>query len=73
MQKYPWLKCDEVYLFVDKMQNDLQLIQNIITAQERQINCLKFANAKLHRYIEVNRIADEVLIDQIRDQYKIDI
>lgn len=62
--KYPWLKCDESFSFIEKMHNDLKKITSIIKLQEKQ-------NAIHKRFIEVNQIADEAIVKAIQAQYNL--
>ena len=71
--KYPWLKCPETLEFIYKMSEDLPKILNIIKLQEKQNTVLKYENQKLKDYIDVNRMADELILDEIREKYKIDL
>jgi hypothetical protein len=67
--KYPWLKCSETLKFVSQMHDDLPRILNIIILQEKQNAILRHENEKLNDYIKVNRMADELLIDEIKAKY----
>lgn len=67
--KYPWLKCDESFEFVSKMHNDLSKMLHIIVLQEKQNAVLRRENESLRNYIEVNRMADELLLDEIKAKY----
>jgi len=71
--KYPWLKCDESFSFIKKMHEDLPKILNIVKFQESRMSMLMFENARLHGYIKANGMADECIINDIRDKFKIDL
>lgn len=71
--KHMWLKCPESIEFITKMAQDLPKILNIIKLQEKQNTILRHENQKLNDYIRVNRMADELILDEIRDKYQIDI
>ena len=62
--KYPWLRCDESFQFIEKMHTDLPKIINIVKLQEKQ-------NAILEKVIEANHCADEAIVNAIMVQYDI--
>jgi hypothetical protein len=62
--KYPWLKCNESYLLIDKMHKDLKKIAGIIKLQEKN-------NAIHQRFIEVNQMADEAIVKAITAKYNL--
>ena len=72
-QKYPWLKCDQSLSFIKKMHEDMPKILNIVKFQESRMCMLMAENAKLHGYIKANGMADECIINAIRDKFKIDL
>lgn len=55
------------------MHEDLPKILNIIKLQEKQNAVLKMANEKLNGYIKANNLADELILDELRDKYQFDI
>lgn len=71
--KYTWLRCEESFDFIKKMSEDLPKILNIIKMQEAQNAMLRKENHKLRKYIEVNEMADECIIDDLRKKFNIDI
>ncbi len=60
--KYPWLKCDESFLLIEKLHKDLKKITSIIKIQEKQ-------NAMHRKFVEVNQLADEAIINAIKARY----
>lgn len=68
-QKYPWLKCDETFQLVSQMHQDLSRVLHIIILQEKQNTVLRVENERLKDYIHVNRLADELLLDEIKAKY----
>jgi hypothetical protein len=71
--KYPWSKLDETTTFILKMAEDLHRITHIIELQEVQNDLLRKENHKLRKYIEVNQMADELIIDDLRKKFNIEI
>lgn len=71
--KYPWLKCDEAFAFVSQMHQDLPRMLHIIVLQEKQNAILRRSDEKLRGYIKANNMADEVIIDDLRKKFNIDI
>lgn len=71
--KYAWLKCEESWLFVLTMAQDLPRVLNIIKLQEKQNAMLRYENEKLHGYIKANNMADEVIIDDLQKKFNIEI
>lgn len=67
--KYPWLKCSETVKLVTQMNEDLPRILNIIILQEKQNSVLRVENERLKDYIHANRLADELLLDEIKAKY----
>ena len=51
----------------------LPKILNIVKFQESRMSMLMFENARLHGYIKANGMADECIINDIRDKFKIDL
>jgi hypothetical protein len=62
--KYPWLKCDESFLLIEKIHRDLKKITEIIKIQEKQ-------NAIHRKFVEVNQLADEAIIKAIQARYSL--
>lgn len=71
--KYPWLRCDESFEFVSRMYRDLPKMLNIIVLQEKQNAVLRRSDDNLRGYIKANNLADEVIIDDLRKKFNIDI
>jgi hypothetical protein len=71
--KYNWINCPESISFIARMHEDLPKILNIIKLQEKQNAVLKMANEKLNGYIKANNLADELILDELRDKYQFDI
>lgn len=71
--KYPWLKCDESFEFISKMYRDLPKMLHIIVLQEKQNAVLRHSDEKMRAYIKANQMADEVIIDDLRKKFNIDI
>lgn len=72
-QKYPWLKCDETFEFVSTMHKDLKKMLHIIILQEKQNAILRRSDENLRGYIHANRLADECILNDIREKFNIDI
>jgi hypothetical protein len=64
--KYPWLKCDESFLFIEKMDRDLPKILNIILLQEKQ-------NTIQERVMQVNNMADAAIIKAVAERLNVQI
>lgn len=71
--KYGWAKLDEVTNYLKMMVADLPKITHIVELQEVQNDMLRKENHKLRKYIEVNQMADELIIDDLRKKFNIDI
>lgn len=71
--KFPWAKLTETTNYISMMAEDLPRITHIIELQEVQNDALKRENHKLRKYIEVNQMADECIIDDLRKKFNIDI
>lgn len=71
--KYSWAKLDEVTNYLKMMVSDLPKITHIVELQEVQNDVLRKENHKLRKYIEVNQLADECIIDDLRKKFNIDI
>lgn len=71
--KHAWLKCEETLLFLTQMAQELPKILNIIKLQEKQNAILRHSDSKLRGYIKANNMADELIIDDIRKKFNIDI
>lgn len=71
--KYPWLKCNESLDFIRRMSEDLPRILNIIKLQEKQNAILRRSDENLRGYIKANQLADEVIIDDLKSKFNIDI
>jgi hypothetical protein len=67
--RYSWAKLPESTLFLSQMAEDLPKILNIIKLQEKQNAILRYENSRLTEYIEVNRMADELMLDEIKSKY----
>jgi hypothetical protein len=71
--KYPWLKCPETLEFIKKMDEDLPKILNIIKMQEKQNAVLRRSDEITRGYIHANGLADEVILDDLKKKFNIDI
>lgn len=71
--KHTYYKLTEVTTYLAKMYEDLPRITHIIELQEAQNDLLRKENNKLRKYIEVNQMADELIIDDIRKKFNIEI
>lgn len=60
-EKYPWLKCDESYLFITKMYTDLPMISDIVGQQEKQ-------NAIHRQFVRVSQIADTAIVYAVAEK-----
>lgn len=72
-KKYPWLKCDESFALISRMHKELPKILKIIQLQEKQNAVHRFSDANLRGYIKANGLADEVILDELRKRYNVDI
>jgi hypothetical protein len=72
-QKYPWLRCEESFEFISKMHLDLPKMLHVIVLQEKQNAILRRSDENLRGYIKANQLADEVIIDDLRKKFNIDI
>jgi hypothetical protein len=64
--KYPWLKCEESFQFIEKMHQDLPKILNIVKLQEKQ-------TVIQEKIIDLNHMADEAIVSALVQQYNIQI
>lgn len=71
--KYTWAKLSETTDFVSKMHEDLPRILHIIQLQEKQNAALRAANERHREYIRVSGLADECIINDIKEKFNIDI
>lgn len=71
--KYPWLRCEESFDFIRKMQEDLPKILKIIKMQEKQNAILRRSDQITRAYIKANSIADEVILDDLAKKFNIEI
>lgn len=71
--KHPWLRCEESFDFIKSMHEDLPKILNIIKLQEKQNAVLRHSEEKLRGYIQANKLADEVILDDIAKRFNIDL
>ena len=71
--KYSWVKLLESTSFIGHMHEDLPKILNIIRLQEKQHAVLRMENEKLRKYIEVNGLADECILNSLKEKFGIDI
>lgn len=71
--KYTWAKLAETTAYLSMMTEDLPRVTHIIQLQEAQNDLLRKENHKLRKYIEVNQMADELIIDDLRKKFNIDI
>lgn len=71
--RYPWVKLPETTEFMGKMAEDLPIMLNIIKKQEHVNAALREENHRLNEYIRVNRLADELIIDDLAKKFNIDI
>lgn len=60
--KYPWLKCDKTIETLQKLDEDLPKITNIILHQEKQ-------NAMHNEFIRVSKIADAAIVAAIEARF----
>lgn len=72
-EKYTWLKCDESFLFISQMAEDLPKVLNVVKLQEKQNAVLREKNRRNDEYIRVNGLADEIILDDLRKKFNIDI
>lgn len=72
-QKYPWLKCHETFEFVSMMNRDLQKMLHIIVLQEKQNAILRRSDDNLRGYIHANGLADELILNDIKAKFNIEI
>lgn len=56
-----------------QMHEDLPRILHIILIQEKRCMFLEKANEKLQGYIRANHMADEIIADELRTRFNIDI
>lgn len=71
--KYAWAKLSETTDFVTQMHEDLPRILHIIKLQEKQNAALRAANERHLEYIRVSGLADECIINDIKEKFNIDI
>ena len=71
--KYRWINCPESISFITKMYEDLPKILNIIKMQEKQNMVLRRSDENLRGYIHANGLADEVILDDIKKRFNIEI
>ena len=71
--KYSWAKLPEATAFLSKMSEDLPKILNIIKLQEMQNAILRRSDDNLRGYIEANKLADECIIDDLKNKFNLDI
>lgn len=71
--KYSWLRCDESFEFISRMHKELPKILKIIQLQEKQNAAHRFSDANLRGYIKANGLADEVIVDELKRRYNVDI
>lgn len=71
--KYPWLRCDQSFEFLSRMREDLPRILNIIKLQEKQNAVLRMKNEKNEGYIKANGLADELILNDIKQKFNIEI
>lgn len=64
--KYPWLRCDDSLVALEKLSSDLPKVVEIIKHQEKQ-------NAFHRKYIEVNKLADTAIVEALIAKFKIDL
>lgn len=64
--KYPWLKCEKSLLLLQKLAEELPDMLKIIKLQERE-------NAIHRKYIELNRMADEAIVNSIAQKFNLEI
>lgn len=62
--KYPWLKCDKTITKLQKLDEDLPKMINIILHQEKQ-------NAQHREYIRVNGLADTAIAEAIKSKFNL--
>lgn len=71
--KYPWAKLAKTSALVKQFHDDLPKIGMIVKLQEKRIAMLEFEINKLRGFIQANRMADEILLDEIKAKYDIDL
>lgn len=71
--KYNWINCPETIGFIAKMREDLPKMLKIIQLQEKQNAVLRRSDANLRGYIHANGLADEIILDEIKKKYNIEI
>lgn len=71
--KHSWVKLTETTSFLGMLLEDLPKMLEIIKKQELLNAAYRQENYNLHEYIRVNRMADEVIIDELAKKFNIDI
>lgn len=71
--KHSWAKLPETTTFVAKMHEDLPKILRIIEKQEKVNAALRMENERLNGYIKANHMADDCIINDIREKFNVDI
>ena len=72
-EKYPWLKCDNTLDTLKRFDKELPAIVRIITIQEKQNAVMRFKIARLEKFIELNGMADQAIMDDIAKKFNIDL
>jgi hypothetical protein len=75
LARNPWMakKIPETVAFIQKMAEDLPKIMLIIKSQEKQNAVLRMKNDNLNGYIKANQLADECILNDIKEKFKIEI
>lgn len=71
--KYPWLKCHESFEFISRMHKELPSILRIILLQEKQNAVHRYHTEGMEGYIKANGLADELILNELRNKYGLDI
>lgn len=71
--KYPWAKLPESITFISKLYEDLPTMLKIIMMQEKQNAILRRSDQITRGYIHANNMADEIILDDLKKKFNIDI
>lgn len=71
--KYAWAKLAKTSALVKQLHDDLPKIGMIVKLQEKRIAMLEHEIRNLRGFIEANRLADEIILDEIKAKYDIDL
>ena len=71
--KYPWLKCEESFELISRLHKELPIILKIILLQEKQNAGHRYHTSNMEGYIKANGLADEVILDELKKRYNVDI